>query len=120
MKPIEQAVPDLTTFLNQLHGECVVQWHSDLSSSKISPKDTGRFIAAWNIEGGVKYDYKKVNHIVNNLPYSETITFGQPLPRSWGGVNRLRDKPVNWFPAYWSEDGRRTFELAVKKAEAKV
>ena len=27
MKPIDDAVPDLQKFLDELHGECVVQWH---------------------------------------------------------------------------------------------
>ena len=120
MKPIDDAVPDLQKFLDELHGECVVQWHSDLSTDRVSPKDTGDFIRAWTIEGGVKKDRKATNHIVNNLPYSETITFGKPLPPSWGGVNQLKDKPANWFPAYWNGDGRRTFEAAVKKAEGTV
>tara|TARA_E500000075_G_C6700709_1_gene179805 strand:- start:117 stop:473 length:357 start_codon:yes stop_codon:yes gene_type:complete len=118
MKPIDQFGPDLDKFLDELTAECVVQWHSDLT--KKSPKDTGDFSRAWNIEGGVKKDYKATHHIVNNLPYSETITFGSPLPPSWGGVNRLRDKPVNWFPSYWTSDGQAVFDKAVKTAEGMV
>ena len=120
MKPIKDATPDLRQFLDELHGECVVQWHADLSTDAVSPKDSGDFIKAWNIEGGVKRDRKATNHIVNNMPYSETITFGRPLPASWGGTNRLRDKPVNWFPAYWTKGGQAVFEQAVKTAEGKV
>ena len=120
MKPISQFGPDLNKFLDELTAECVVQWHADLSSDRVSPKDSGDFIKAWNIEGGVKKDYKATNHIVNNLPYSETITFGSPLPPSWGGVNRLRDKPVNWFPSYWASDGQAVFDKAVNTAEGKV
>ena len=54
MKDISQAPGDLTKFLDNMLHNTVVSFHSDLSSKRVSPWDTGRFAASWFVESALK------------------------------------------------------------------
>ena len=122
MKDISKAPGDLDEFLNGMFDHSVKGWLSDLRSDAVSPVDTGDFRKAWSLEGGdnIKIDYRKKYTISNPLDYAETITFGNPLPRSWGGVNRVKDKATDWFYQYWNKGGLDVLNNAVSQAEREV
>ena len=114
-KPINQAVPDLTKFMDHMLHETVVGFKSSLSSPTVSPKDTGDFIAAWKIKGGDSnvMSYKSTYYLYNPLDYAEILMFGNPV----GQYNWAKVKPGNWFPAFMSGMGQKIVDKAVANAE---
>ena len=109
MKNISQAPDDLTKFLDNMLHNTVVSFHSDLSSKRVSPWDTGRFAASWFVEGGESQvlSYKNTYKLSNPLPYAERLCFG----------NWAVSQPKNWFPAYFNSKGQGVVNRAAKKAE---
>ena len=71
----EPAPGDLTKFLDNMLHNTVVSFHSDLSSKRVSPWDTGRFAASWFVEGGESQvlSYKNSYTLSNPLPYAERL-----------------------------------------------
>ena len=114
MKDISKAAPDLDKVMNGLYQNALIGWLGDLKSDAVSPKRTGDFIAAWNIEGqqtadGLKIDYRNKYTISNPLDYAERLCFEQ-----WAV------KDPNWFPSYWNGKARTVLNNAVKKAEREL
>ena len=110
MKDISQAPGDLTKFLDNMLHNTVVSFHSDLSSKRVSPWDTGRFAASWFVEGGesqVIELQEQAYKLSNPLPYAERLCFG----------NWAVSQPKNWFPAYFNSKGQGVVNRAAKKAE---
>jgi len=88
-----------------------------LGSTRISPRDTGRFRSSWFAAKGnpsdavaaentdrpqtnakdLSYNSKRSYHLTNSLPYAAAIALGINLPPSWGGQNQVKSAPPNWF-----------------------
>ena len=62
MKPIDDAVPDLQKFLDELHATAWLQVHSDLSTQR-QPKDTGDFIALGRLKAVIARMSRKSNKL---------------------------------------------------------
>jgi hypothetical protein len=120
MKDISKAAPDLDKVMNGLYQNALQGWLSDLKSDAVSPKRTGDFISAWNIEGqqsasGLKIDYRNKYTISNPLDYAEILCFGNPV-----GSYNWAVKDPNWFPSYWNGKASAVLTNAVKKAESEL
>ena len=115
MKNISKAPGDLEKMLNGMLKNTLISFHSDLSSKRVSPYDTGRFAASWFVNGQSNADSLTVNYknkytISNPLPYAERLCFG-----GWAV-----SQPKDWFPAYFNGKGQRIVNKAVRDAEAEL
>ena len=115
MKDISQAPGDLEKMLNGMLKNTLVSFHSDLSSKRVSPWDTGRFASSWFVNGQSSADnltvsYKNKYTMTNPLPYAERLCFG----------NWAVSQPKNWFPAYFNGKGQGIVNKAVRKAEKEL
>jgi len=124
-KKIRNASRDLDRFLNHVLRNTMVTFQSDLSSTKVSPVETGRLRSNWFASVGTNnettdstnspqtdarqlpLDWRKQNNLVNNLPYAEKLAFG----------DYAVSKDPNWFRAYFNANGQDVVDKAVKKAE---
>ena len=124
MKKIAVASEDLDKFLNLVLKGTIIKFQEDLSSTKVSPVDEGRLRSNWFASVGTNesvtesqnqpqtdatelpLDWKKKNHLVNNLPYAERLAFG----------NYAVSKSPNWFAAYFNANGQKVVNGAVRKA----
>ena len=114
MKDISKAAPDLDQVMNGLYQNALIGWLGDLKSDAVSPKRTGDFIRAWNIEGqqsasGLNIDYRNKYTLNNPLNYAEPLCF-----------DGIAVKDPNWFPSYWNGKGQTVLNNAVKKAEREL
>ena len=107
MKKVGAARDDLDKFLSLVLKGTIIKFQEDLSSTKVSPVDEGRLRSNWfaSVETNesttedqnqprtdasqLPLDWKKKNHLVNNLPYAERLAFG----------SYAVSQPKNWFPA---------------------
>lgn len=128
MKRVSAAKDDLDKFLSLVLKGTIVKFQEDLSSTKVSPVDEGRLRSNWFASVGTNesttedqnqprtdasklpLDWKKKNHLVNNLPYAERLAFG----------SYAVSQPKNWFPAYFNANGQKVVDGAVKKAEGLI
>ena len=115
MKDLSQAPGDLEKFLTGVVRETLVSFSSDLSTSDVSPWDTGRFASSWfpDYKGSgdsLVVTYKKAYKLSNPLPYAERLCFGD-----WAV-----SQPKNWFPAYFNSRGQSIVNQAVRKAEQEL
>ena len=128
MKKIGVASEDLDKFLSLVLKGTIVKFQEDLSSTKVSPVDEGRLRSNWFASVGTNgsttedqnrpqtdatalpLDWKKKNHLVNNLPYAERLAFG----------DYAVSQPKNWFPAYFNANGQKVVDGAVRKAKEAI
>lgn len=125
-KPIRLAAGDNKKFFDNVLKLSVMQFQTDLGSTAVSPRDTGRFRSNWFAQAGsassedttatdrpqddakdLPLNYKRPVHLTNNLDYAETITFG----------GTAVSKDPNWFRQYFSRQGQTVVDDAVKVAE---
>ena len=112
MKDISKAPGDLEKFLTGVVRETLISFHSDLTTERVSPWDTGRFANSWfpnykDSGDSLVITYKKAYKLSNPLPYAERLCFG----------NWAVSQPKNWFPAYFNGKGQGIVNRAAKKAE---
>ena len=81
---MEEAVIDLVA-------ATTLEWTKRVK--KATPVDTGRLRNSWQTE--IK---PTSGTIINNLPYAESVCFGENLPPSWGGRYRTRQETTAGFP----------------------
>jgi len=116
----------LKTYVGLVIKRTLIQTQSELSSTKVSPRDEGRFRSNWFATSGrpsdattealdeprtdandLKLDYNKTYYLTNNLPYADGLCYG----------GRAVSQPKNWYQSFINARYRKIFEDAAKKAE---
>ena len=115
--------------LDQLQAETLITTQAELSSSAVSPIDTGRLRSSWfAAEGtasssvvpeganspntdakGLRVDAFKTYHLTNNLPYAERVAV----------EGHVVQKPATWFTDFTSSRIPRIQAAAAKVVKSK-
>ena len=104
----------------------LIETQSELSSTAVSPRDTGRFRSNWFASStspsgatteatdnpqtdaqGLELDYNKTYYLTNNLPYAQGLCYG----------GKAVSQPKNWYPTFINGRIPKIIEQASAQAE---